>query len=193
MSEREADERPSHGLETRQTFEETITAGIRQLLIGREVFRTEFLAEKEKFAALEKRLKCLREAVASTDAEVAAWVDKSTSSMEELEYWDAKMSSLRDGQENIQYQSVTIDLLAGLIASTKEKLAAQWEIKTSLMGKHASFRETEEELKREMSRAKAMFTALKLVSEKVYQLEEELIKALKPNAGDAQPSTTGHD
>jgi hypothetical protein len=114
--------------------------------------------------------------------------------MEEFKYWDAKMASLRDGKENIQYQSVTIDLLEGLIASTKEKLAAQWEIKASLMEKHASFRETEEELKREMSRAKAMFAALKLVSEKVYLLEEELVKALKPKAGDAQESSTaGHD
>ena len=94
--------------------------------------------------------------------------------MEELEYWEENMEFLRDGQENIKHESISIsiNLIKELIASTKEKLAAPWEIKTSVVEKNASFKKEEEELRREMSQSNANFAALHLLSKQLYRLEQ---------------------
>jgi len=148
----------------------------------------------EKVAALGKRLKCLREEIVSTDAKFAAWADETTSLVEDLEYWESKMASLMEGQENIRHESVTIELLQGLIASTMEKVAAQWGIEASLKEKKASLRKTQDELDREITRPGAKLDALEVFKKQIYQLVEKLIKALSPKPGDAQePSATGHD
>lgn len=104
------------------------------------------------------------------------------------------MAFLRDCQENVKHESVSINLLERLIASTKEKLAAQWEIKTSVVEKNASFKKEEEELRREMSQSNANFAALRLLSKQLYRLEQKLTKDLKSKPGDAQePTANGLD
>ncbi|RFN50481.1 hypothetical protein FIE12Z_5244 [Fusarium flagelliforme] len=191
MSERETDEYPSHELVTRQTPEETTTAAIRDLLIGREVFRREFSALREKAAALVKRHKGFVEETASTDAKMAAWAEASTALVEDSEYWESKMATLTEGQENIKHESVTIEILQGLIASTNEKLIAQLETIAPLKEKQASLRKIREEIDSEAARLQAVLGAVK---KQIYRLEEKLIKTLSPKPGDAQePSATGHD
>ncbi|KAJ4015428.1 hypothetical protein NW752_006892 [Fusarium irregulare] len=196
MSERETDEPPSHEPATRQTSKEQLAAASSPALLyfGHILFQKEVSAEKEKLAALEKRVKCLQEAVASTGAEIAAWGNETTSLMEDLEYWNSKIAFLTEGQENVKHESVTIDLLEGLIASTKDKLARQWELNASLTEKNESFSKTEEELTRETSQVKANLSELLLLLEQVYRLEEKLTKDLKSEPGDAQePTTNGLD
>ncbi|KAJ4135199.1 hypothetical protein NW768_004820 [Fusarium equiseti] len=192
MSERETDEPPSHELATQQTFEETITVAIRQLLTSHELLQTELLAVRENVAAMGKRLKCLREEIASTYAKIAAWADESISLMEELEYWDEKMAYLTEGQENIKYQSVTIKLLEGLIASTKEKVVAHLEMMASLMEKQASLRKAHGEGVSEINREQAKLEALDLVSKQIFRVKEKITEALK-SGGTQESSKTGHD
>lgn len=122
---------------------------------------------------------------ASTDANIAAWADETTSLVEDSEYWGSKMAILTEGQENIKHESATIKTLQGLIVSTTEKLIAQLKMIVSLKEKQAFLRSIQDEADREIIRMQAVLGELWAIQKQIYRLEEKLIKVLGQKPGDA--------